>query len=237
MEKRLQTILARAGVASRRHAAELIEAGKVSVDGVSVTEKGMRIDPAKHKITVDGKLLAGEEEKHYYLLNKPAGYICTVTDTHGRRKITDLFTRVNARLYPVGRLDKDTTGVIIVTNDGDFAYGLSHPSFEVDKEYIVTVAGDVTSHEIIKMRKGVNIEGGVTAPCEVHEVRKTKSNTILRIVIHEGRKRQIKQMLEAVGFEVVGLDRVRYAGLTSGKLKNGEFRKLTEKEIKKLKRI
>ena len=233
----MQTILALAGIASRRHAAELIESGKVSVDGVLIVEKGMRVDPVKHKIAVNGRLLPGEEKKHYYLLNKPSGYICTVTDTHGRRKISDIFTRVNVRLYPVGRLDKDTTGVIIVTNDGEIAYRLSHPSFKVDKEYIVTISGSITSREISKMRKGIDIDGRVTAPCEISEIRKTKDNTVLRIVIHEGRKRQIKQMFEVVGCRVVELDRVRYAGLTSGKLKCGEFRKLTEKEIEKLKRI
>lgn len=236
MEKRLQNILAHAGVASRRHAAELIEAGKVKVDGKIVRERGLRFDPDLHDISVSGKAIPKEETKYYFLFNKPAGIISTVKDTHDRRKVTDFFSDIDARLYPVGRLDKDTTGVLIVTNDGKITHGLTHPSFEVDKEYIVDVDESIKALDIRKLEKGIYLEDKMTSPCSIQRERTGgKASYIVRL--HEGRKRQIRRMFEVIGRKVVSLKRVKYAGLTLKGLKEGEFRPLTEEEIKRLKKL
>ncbi|RKY43161.1 MAG: pseudouridine synthase [Candidatus Makaraimicrobium thalassicum] len=232
--KRLQSILAHAGVASRRHAAEFIANGRVKVDGRSVTEKGLRIDPAKHEILVDGRALPKEEKKYYFLFNKPGNVISTVRDTHGRKKVTDYFKEINARLYPVGRLDKDTTGALIMTNDGKLAHRLAHPGFEIEKEYRVTVSRCVSRDDIRKIGKGIEVEGKITAPCEIKLVKKDLKAAVYRVKLHEGRKRQVRRMFEAAGAVVTGLKRSRYAGLTLRGLKQGEFRPLTEKEVARL---
>ncbi|MFH1878647.1 MAG: pseudouridine synthase [Candidatus Omnitrophota bacterium] len=237
MEKRLQNILAHAGVASRRRAAQMVEEGRVSVDGKVVAEKGLRLDPARHEILVDGKAVAKEEKKYYFLFNKPKGVISTAIDTHGREKVTDYFKGINVRLYPVGRLDKDTTGLLILTNDGDLAHRLSHPSFEVSKEYVATVSGMVVEKEAAEMERGVLIDGERTAPCEIKFVRRDDKYSVLRIRIHEGRKRQIRRMFESLGKKVRELERVKYAFLTLGSMKPGESRELSEKEVNMLKKI
>lgn len=232
MEKRLQTILAHAGAASRRKAEALIEQGKVEVDGRVVRQKGLKLDPERHRILVDGIPLEEEEKKVYFLLNKPQGFISTVNDTHGRRKITDIFTGIKARLYPVGRLDKDTTGVILVTNDGDLAHRLSHPSFEVSKEYVVKTDRPLPEISLRRISSGMELDGKMTSPCEIERLR----NCVYKIKLHEGRNRQIKKMFLAEGVRVMELDRGIYAGLSAGKLKRGEYRELTSAEIKTLKK-
>lgn len=237
MEKRLQTILAHAGVASRRRAAELIEKGKVKVNGRVVTERGFRVDPAKCKILIEEKPIPLEEEKRYFLLNKPQGFISTTKDTHERRKITDLFKGVNARLYPVGRLDKDTTGLLVVTNDGDLAHRLAHPSFEIEKEYEALVTPPVGEDEIQRLEKGIELDGKLTSSCKIEQVKLMPKRALCRVKLHEGRKRQIKRMFEAVGAKVISLKRTKYAGLTLGRLKEGEFRALTPSEVKRLKSL
>lgn len=237
MKKRLQTVLAYAGVASRRQSAKLIEEGYVRVDGQTVTEKGMRVDPGKQVVLVNGRPLPGEEKKHYFLFNKPGDVISTAKDTHGRKKVTDFFKSVKARLYPVGRLDKDTTGALIMTNDGSLAHKLAHPSFEVDKEYRVTVRESASAEDTRRIEKGVELDGRNTVPCSVELVKKGPKGAVYSIKLHEGRKRQIRRMFEAVGSAVVKLERVRYAGLTLKGLKQGEFRELTEREIKRLKEL
>ena len=235
MKKRLQTIISHAGVASRRNAAEFINDGKVKVDGMVVLEKGLRLDPLEHRILVDGRALPVEENKRYFLLNKPGGIISTAKDTHGRKKVTDFFGDIGARLYPVGRLDKDTTGLMIVTNDGDLAHRLSHPSFGVDKEYLVTLDGGIDLETIDLLEQGIEIDERMTAPCDITPVRETKRGTVLRVRIHEGRKRQIRMMFKLSGCKVIELARIGYAGLALGKLKQGEYRELTPKEVKRLK--
>ena len=237
MKKRLQTILAHAGVASRRSAVLLIEAGKVEVDGVCVTEKGFRADPGKSKILVDGRPLSGEEKKYHFLFHKPGNVISTVSDTHGRRKVTDFFKGINARLYPVGRLDKDTTGILIITNDGTLTHVLAHPSFEIEKEYRIKVEPCVARDGIQRIERGIKLDGRTTSPCEVKLERKTRAEAVCRIKLHEGRKRQIRRMFEAVGVRVTGLKRTRYAGLTLKGLKEGEFRELTQKEVNRLRNL
>lgn len=235
MIERLQSVLSHAGVASRRHAAELIELGKVSVDGQVVRERGFRIDPAKHEITVNGRAIPKSSGKFYFLFNKPKGVITTVTDTHGRRKVMDYFPGIKVRLFPVGRLDKDTTGLLIVTNDGDMAHRLTHPSFEIDKEYEAVVLGQVLQRDISRIESGVRIEEGMTSPCRIRLLGMVAAGSRYGIIIHEGRKRQIRRMFESVGAKVLELKRVRYAGLTLGKLKEGEYRVLTSKEVSALK--
>jgi len=237
MEKRLQTILSRAGVASRRSAAEIIESGRVRVDGRIIRERGFKIDPGEHEILLDGKVLRAEEEKLYFLFNKPIDVISTVKDTHGRKKITDYFKHIKARLYPVGRLDRNTAGLIIVTNDGDLANRLSHPRFNVDKEYLAVVNGNIPGDVLVKLQKGVKIDGTVTAPCNIRVKKRSDGRTVLRVNIHEGRKRQIRRMFRTVGFSVLRLSRVKYAGLKTGTLPRGRFRPLTKKEIERLKML
>jgi len=234
MKKRLQTILSAAGAASRRSAAELIESGRVKVDGRPVLEKGFKLDPAKHKILVDSRPLPEKEKKYYFLLNKPRGVISTAKDTHNRRKVTDFFKRIKGRLYPVGRLDKDTTGIILLTNDGELTHRLTHPRFEVDKEYTVKINGGVSPRRISELGRGIDIDGKATSPCKIRIIRKDGEDTILKIKIHEGRKRQVRRMFEAIGRRVIELDRVKYAGLELGRLRRGEFRRLSRKEIERL---
>ncbi|MGB2601181.1 MAG: pseudouridine synthase, partial [Candidatus Omnitrophota bacterium] len=156
MKKRLQNVLAHAGIASRRRAAQLIENGKVKVDGKVVTEKGHRIDPEEHKILIDGRPLPKEEKKYYFLFNKPENVISTVSDTHDRKKVTDYFKKIKARLYPVGRLDKDTTGLLVVTNDGTLTHRLAHPSFEIEKEYRVTITGYLSQKDSKRLERGID---------------------------------------------------------------------------------
>jgi 23S rRNA pseudouridine2605 synthase len=237
MKKRLQNVLAHAGIASRRRAAQLIESGKVKVDGKVITEKGCRIDPEEHKILVDGRAIPKEEKKYYFLFNKPVNVISTASDTHDRRKVIDYFKEVKARLYPVGRLDKDTTGLLLVTNDGMLTHKLAHPSFEVEKEYRVTINGYLSQKDLDRLEKGIDLEGKKTAPCVIRRVKRTLKGDVLKIILHEGRKRQIRRMFEEVGAKVTALERTRYAGLTLGRLKPGEYRQLTEREIARLSKI
>lgn len=229
----MQTILAQAGVASRREAVKIIESGRVKVDGNVILEKGFRADPSKHSIAVDNKPI-NKEVKRYYLLNKPAGWLSTAKDTHGRRKITDIFNDVAERVYPVGRLDKDTTGAIIVTNDGSLAHKLSHPSFEVDKVYIARINGKLSAKEIASLEKGIEIEGKATSPCRVSLVKEHFSGACYEVLIHEGRKRQVRNMFAAFGKKVTELKRVKYAFLTLKGLQEGEYRPLTGKEVERL---
>ncbi|MBD3378877.1 MAG: pseudouridine synthase [Candidatus Omnitrophica bacterium] len=235
MKKRLQSVLAHAGIASRRRSAGLIEDGLVEVDGKVVREKGYRLDPSLHRITVMGRPLSAEEQKKYILLYKPAGVITTVKDTHGRKKVTDLVPGLKERVYPVGRLDKDTTGLLVLTNDGKLAHRLSHPSFEVEKEYRAEVSGKITPEKLRRLSEGVFVEGKKTSPCSVKVLEEKKGRTLLAMTIHEGRKRQIRSMISSIGAKVVSLERVRYAGLTLEGLTEGRWRYLTPAEVLKLK--
>ena len=237
MCRRLQTVLAHAGIASRRKAAELIERGKVKVDGRTVFEKGMRVDPRENVVFVDGRRIQEEEKKYYFLFNKPSGVISSAKDTHDREKVTDFFKHIKARLYPVGRLDKDTTGLILITNDGELTHKLSHPSFEVEKEYRVVVKPFVKDSDIKKLQRGIEVEGKLTAPCTIKLLKRDQSLGVYKVQLHEGRKRQIRVMFETVGSKVTSLERNRYAGFTLRRLKPGEYRELTEKEINRLKKL
>jgi 23S rRNA pseudouridine2605 synthase len=234
MKERLQKILSRAGVSSRRAAEELIVAGRVAVNDVVVSELGAKADPDQDAITVDGRQLGTDAARVYLILYKPAGYMTTLKDPQGRPLVTDLLTSVRERVYPVGRLDYNTEGVLLLTNDGDWANALAHPRHEVDKEYHVRVRGQVSPEQIRRLAAGVDLDDGKTAPALVRMVRESDSNTWLSITIHEGRYRQVRRMCEAVSLSVVRLKRVRYSFLGLEGLKAGEYRYLTPEEATRL---
>jgi len=234
MKKRLESVIAHAGIASRRKAATIIKEGKVTIDGIIIREKGYRVDDTASKICVDGKTITSQEKKLYFLLNKPKNVVSTVKDTHKRKTVLDIIGVRDSRLYPVGRLDKDTTGLIIITNDGDLTYRLSHPRFEVEKEYMVKIDSNISDEKIKKLERGVTIDDKVTYPCSAKVIKSGEKESIISVILHEGMKREIRRMFEAIGYNVLELDRVRYAGLVIGKLKRGEHRVLTESEVKTL---
>lgn len=235
MEERLQKIIAARGIASRRSAEKMISEGRVTLNGAIVTELGIKADPYVDEITVDGKVLSQKEARHIYImLYKPSGYITSAKDERKRRTVLDLVD-VKERIYPVGRLDYNTSGLLVLTNDGELTNGLLHPKGEVPKEYECAVTGKVTVFTVEKLCKGVRLEDGKTAPAYAYVKGKSKDKTIINITIHEGRNRQVRRMMEAVGLQVVWLKRKSFAGLTLDGLQLGSWRYLDETEIKKLK--
>ena len=232
--ERLQKILAHAGIASRRKAEELITQGRVEVNGRIVRELGTKADPDVDIIAVGGKQLTSEK-KVILMLNKPRGYISTVSDELERKTVMDIAPKIG-RLYPVGRLDKDTKGLIILTNDGELAYRLSHPKFEVEKTYHAIVEGEINQTAVQKLQKGVYIGTKKTSPAKIKILFRDKSKTALEIKIHEGMKHQVRDMLYVVGHPVKELVRVKFANLSLGSLKPGAWRFLTKDEIDGLKK-
>lgn len=229
---RLAKYLAHGGVASRRASEEIIREGRVTVGGEIVTDPARDVDGSSG-VAVDGVTVAGEEQRVVFAVNKPAGYVSTAKDTHERRKVTDLVPGRHGRLYPVGRLDVDSTGLLLLTNDGALAHRMMHPSFEVPKTYKVKVAkGPVSQRAVERLRGGVKLDDGRTAPARVVRM----SGTVLEITIHEGRKHQVKRMCEAVGHPVVALERVRFGPLELGDLAPGAVRRLSEPEVERLRR-
>lgn len=228
---RLNKFLAIAGVTSRRGADQLISDGRVTVNGDRVMEMGKKIDELKDRVEVDGKSVGTEEVKEYWVVNKPVGVVSTVKDTHARKVVTRL-VKSAARLYPVGRLDENSEGLMILTNDGDLAFRLTHPKFGVKKIYIVKVGGEITEDKLNKLRKGVRLEDGM-ASAEVVNMGRGE----LKMTLGEGRKREIRRMCAAVGFEVLKLKRVAMGSLNLGELKTGEGRRLTTAEIDDLKKL
>ena len=236
MQERLQKILSQAGIASRRESETIIAGGRVAVNGTVVTELGTKADPESDTITVDGKPIAIAQKRVYLLLYKPVGYMTTMKDPEGRPIVTDLLKGIKERVYPVGRLDYNTEGLLLLTNDGAFANMLMHPSHEVDKGYLVRVSGRVTQAQIKRLAEGVKLEDGMTAPAKVVPVSESENNSWISITIHEGRYRQVRRMCEAVGLSVVRLKRSRYDFLEIGEMKPGEFRELAPEEVTRLKR-
>lgn len=234
VEERLQKFMARAGVGSRRHCEELIKEGRVKVNGKVVTELGVKVNPAKDQVEVDGKIIRPKEEKLYIMLNKPTGFITSVTDQYGRSTVIDLLGGLKERVFPVGRLDFDTEGLLILTNDGELAFRLTHPRYKVRKKYIAEVTGHVTDQSIHNFRRGIMLEDGITAPAEAVVTKQTRVSTFVEIVIHEGRKRQIRRMFQALGHNIIFLKRVAVDGLSLDKLPLGNFRHLTAKEVETL---
>ena len=221
-EERLQKYLASCGIASRRKCEELIIQGKVSVNGKVVTELGTKILPNKDKIEFNGKEVRSQENKIYILLNKPIGYVTTVKEQFGRDKVTDL-VKIKERIVPVGRLDMYTSGAIILTNDGDFVYKVTHPKNEVTKTYTVTLKGQVSNEEVEKLRSGVTLDDGfTTSPAKVKKIMEDKENnkTRLEIVIHEGKNREVRRMCEAINKKVLALHRSKIGTITLDRTNN-----------------
>ncbi|MBR6014131.1 MAG: rRNA pseudouridine synthase [Selenomonadaceae bacterium] len=233
-EERLQKILSRAGISSRRAAEKIILEGRVTVDDKIISELGAKADTEKNKICVDGKILKFDEEKIYILLNKPKNFLCTVKDDRGRKTVLDLVKNISDRIYPVGRLDFDSEGLIILTNDGELTNLLLHPKFKINKTYRAKIFGELTDEKIKKLRAGIELDDGLTAPAEVFVISREKNFSVVEITIHEGRNRQIRRMFAAVGCEVKKLIRIKFANLTLKGVESGKFRRLTEKEIKNL---
>ena len=235
-KQRVQKIIAAAGLASRREAERWIVQGRITVNG-TVAELGTSADPHVDRVEVDGNPVRQAEKKVYILLNKPVGYVTTMSDPEGRPVVSELLDGVKERVVPVGRLDLTTEGLLLMTNDGDLAQRLSHPSFHVDKTYLVRVRGDVTQEAVKQLGKGVMLDDGPTAPAKVEAGRKSGSHSWLRITIHEGRNRQVRRMCEALGFSVSRLKRIGYAFLDDANLETGRYRQLTRKEVERLQNL
>ncbi|MGQ9684085.1 MAG: pseudouridine synthase [Anaerolineae bacterium] len=235
-EERLQKVLAHAGVASRRRAEEMICEGRVRVNGELVTTLGTKVNPRRDVIHVDGKPLGRPEPPAYYLLNKPPGVLSAAMDERGRTTVVDL-VRSRSRLYPVGRLDLDSEGLMLLTNDGALALRLAHPRYEHEKEYRVQVQGRPDPEALQRLQSGIAMEGGRTLPIRVRIEGEDRSGTWLRMVLREGRKRQIRRMLEIVGFPVLRLIRVRMGPLRLGDLPLGAYRPLSRQEVEALRKI
>ena len=235
---RLQKYLAMCGVAARRKCEEIIREGRVAINGETVTEMGTLVQEGD-VVTLDGERIQPEEKKVYILYHKPAGEVTTVSDDKGRETVLDRFRDLPVRVYPVGRLDYDSEGLLLLTNDGELAQRLTHPSCEVDKTYLVRIVGNLTKEEHDRLRRGLYMEGDErrTWPARVGIVRTGEVWSDVLVTIHEGRNRQVRRMMDAVGHRVVMLRRVRFGPLELGGLRRGEWRELTAEEIGKLREL
>jgi len=230
---RLQKYMASCGVASRRKAEEMIAAGLVRVNGVTVTEMGTQVEEGD-EVRLEGKIIRPETEKKYVIYHKPAGEVTTVSDPEGRTCVLDHFRDYSVRLYPVGRLDYDSEGLLLLTNDGALTERLLHPSHQVDKTYLARVTGEVTMDEVRLLRQGVMLDDHKTSPAKVRVLKMETFATQMLVTIHEGRNRQVRRMFEAVGHQVLQLRRVKFGPLELGDLKRGQWRELTAEEIRSL---
>ena len=237
MAARLQKILSQAGVASRRAAEKLIVEGRVTVNGTTVRELGTKADASTDDIRVDGRRVKSAERPRYILLYKPAGYVTTRSDPQRRRTVLDLLHGVKEYIYPVGRLDYDTEGLLLLTNDGDLAATLTHPRHEIERTYEARIAGMPDDEALDRLRRGVPLDGRRTLPADVVLVNKARRDHdgVLLVTIREGRNRQVRRMLEAVGHPVTSLRRIRFGPISDRRLKPGDWRELTADEVEKLK--
>lgn len=230
---RLQKFLAESGVASRRKSEELIESGKVKVNGHTASI-GDKINPKKDLVTVSGKKIIAQKENTYIVLHKPRGFITTMSDEMDRKCVAELIKDLKVRVFPVGRLDRDSEGMLLFTNDGEFANAMTHPKKHVSKTYRVTVRPSINEEQLTALTTGVIIDDRKTAPAEVHVVTKEENRVVLEIILYEGRNRQIRKMCEEVGLEVARLKRTAIGSVKLGMLKQGAWRHLTDDEVRKL---
>jgi 23S rRNA pseudouridine2605 synthase len=235
MEKRIQKILSEMGISSRREAEEMILEGRITVNG-RIAELGMKADPNRDHIKVDRKLLTKREPKVYLMFNKPRNVVTTLKDPEGRPTVKDFLKDIRYRVYPVGRLDYDSEGLLLLTNDGDFANAIMHPSKKIPKTYQVKVKGIPEQKEIDGLKKGIHLEDGLTAPAKVKRLKTTENNSWLEVTIYEGRKRQLRRMFDQVGHSVLKLKRIRIKSIDLGDLKPGGYRYLTPDEVTRIKK-
>ena len=236
--ERLQKVISQAGVASRREAEKLIQEGRVVVNGKVVIELGTKVDINKDKVSVDGKKITSQENI-YILMNKPKGIITSVKDDRGRKTVIDLLEGVSQRVYPVGRLDYNTEGVLLLTNDGELTNSLIHPKYKIYKTYIAKVQGIPSEDELDVLRIGVKLEDGITAPAKVNilDIDPSRNLTTFEIMIHEGKNRQVRRMCDAIGYPVKNLKRTKFASLTLEGLRRGQYRLLSLDEVENLKTV
>lgn len=235
MKLKLGKFLSESGVASRRRSKQMVLSGRVKVNGKIAESAGMIVDPEKDIIEVDGRRVELKTQKVYIMLHKPPGYLSTTVSDRGEPTIMDLIPIKHTRLYPVGRLDKDTEGLLIITNDGDLTYKLTHPKHNVDKVYLVWVIGRPSEESLDRLRSGIMLDDGMTAPAKVEVLKTLNGVTCIKMTIHEGRKRQIKRMFSAIGHSVLRLKRIKLGPLEIGDLPSGKFRYLSEQEVTALK--
>ena len=233
MEERLQKILAQAGIASRRGAEELIRLGRIKVNGVTACEMGVKVDPLRDSITFDDKPI-NSEQKIYVLLHKPAGYVTTLSDPQGRDVVSDLIADIPQRLFPVGRLDLNTEGALLMTNDGEFANMVLHPRYEVNKTYEATVQGTPPTEKLHLLERGIEIDGIKTRPADIKVLAASHNQSRIQVIIHEGKKRQVRKMFKAISHEVLYLKRIAYGNLRLGALPLGKYRFLSQNDLKKI---
>lgn len=234
---RLQKYMAKSGVASRRRSEEIILEGRVTVNNLVTKQLGTIINPSKDIVKVDNKKIEMEKEKIYIMLNKPEEYVTTLKDRHSDKIVLDLIDGVEERIFPVGRLDSDTSGLLLMTNDGDLAYKLTHPSNEVPKKYVALVEGTPNSKKLNRFRKGLRIDGRMTSEAYIRIAKRYKDSSVLEISIHEGRNRQVRKMCEYIRHPIKKLKRISIGDLDLGDLEVGKWRHLTEKEAKYLKKL
>ena len=237
MKERLQKIISRAGISSRRKAEELIIDGRVKVNNEIITELGSKADISKDRITIDGEAISGPENKIYLLLNKPSGYICTRTDPENRPTVLDLLENVDERIFPVGRLDYDTEGRLVLTNDGSFSQILQHPSSNIPRTYLVKVKELPKEDDLEKLRNGIYIDNIKTNKAKIKIINKLPKNTWLEVVLWEGRNRQIKKIFEAIGHRSIRIVRTEFGPLSLKNLSQGSFRFLNKKEINQVRKL
>lgn len=233
-EMRLQKYLAQAGVASRRKAEEMIRQGRVTVNGLKIVDMGAKVT-ADDIVEVDGKKISLESKKIYIALNKPVGYITTVSDQFSRKTVLELVKEIKERIYPVGRLDYNTSGLLLLTNDGEFSFRLTHPGHEVNKVYIAEVYGLVSDDKAEAFKKGLKTKEFIASPAKLKVLTKGKNTSVIEITIHEGRNRQVRKMCEAIGHPVINLKRIQIGSVKLGALEEGSWRYLTRQEVEMLK--
>jgi 23S rRNA pseudouridine2605 synthase len=231
VEERLQKFLSECGVASRRGSEQLIRDGCISVNDLVIRDMGIKVNPETDVVKYKGKIVRKCEISIYLIMNKPIGYVTTVKDEFNRPKVIDLLKGIDQKVYPVGRLDYNSSGLLLLTNDGKLTYKLTHPGHEVNKKYLVRVKGNPDINSINRLRKGVIIDGYLTSPAKISIIYSDKGSTVLEFIIHEGRNRQIRKMCSFIGNEVISLKRVSVGELSLGDLKDGQWRYLTESEV------